>query len=198
MLYPALLSLITHIVLSEILIFISYQQYEPKNKQKKAIIISINFEEKKSDNSFSAKKNKDIIYKEKSDKKNYKPIVNTQESKAKDIELNGIAPSFSADSNGSIAIRTQPLLLKEQEILFPYPKKAKYYRIEGLVKLLLTISKEGRVVHAKVISGPDFGLREAALVIAKNLRFLPATNEKGEEILSHIEHEVVFKLIHGS
>ncbi len=70
------------------------------------------------------------------------------------------------------AVRTQARRLNE--VKPRYPEMARTQGIEGVVKLLLTIDAEGRVIDVKVIKGLGFGLDEAAIAAARQLRFEPA------------------------
>lgn len=90
-------------------------------------------------------------------------------------------------------VRKIPELIKS-EIKIPYPSRARALLIEGVVRMLLTVSEDGRVTNVKVLSGPAFGLQEAAHAVAKKLWFLPATDENGHGKISEVEHEVVFRL----
>jgi protein TonB len=54
----------------------------------------------------------------------------------------------------------------------PYPEIPKRIRIQGPVQVLVTISEEGRVVDATVVSGPPL-LRSAALDAARQWVFTP-------------------------
>jgi TonB family protein len=52
----------------------------------------------------------------------------------------------------------------------PYPQQAKEELVQGAVQLQVTISEEGKVIDAVVLSGPEL-LREAALEAAKKWEF---------------------------
>lgn len=98
------------------------------------------------------------------------------------------------DINMKIApVRKTPELIKSN-IKIPYPSRARALLIEGVVRMLLTVSEDGRVTNVKIMSGPAFGLQEAARAVAKELSFLPATDENGHGKISEVEHEVVFRL----
>lgn len=75
-----------------------------------------------------------------------------------------------------------------------YPARAKRLRIEGVVRLVLTVSSHGLVNDAKVISGPRFGLRKAALAHARRLVFSPATDSQGVSKGAQVFHDVIFRL----
>jgi TonB family protein len=90
-------------------------------------------------------------------------------------------------------IRLAPKLINP-DIHVEYPLKARRLKVEGCVRLLLTVSEEGRVIDVHVVSGPAFGLRQAALRVAQKLAFLPATDAQGRAKVAQIEHDVVFRL----
>lgn len=94
----------------------------------------------------------------------------------------------------SIQTRKTPVLLNKDQITIPYPKRALQYMIEGVVRLRLTVSEHGVVTKIRIVSGPQFGLQNAALLVARKLIFLPATDENGHATASDIVHDVIFKL----
>lgn len=76
----------------------------------------------------------------------------------------------------------------------PYPDEAKKNEIEGPVRLRVTIDPEGRVTDAVVISGPGYGLEEAARVaMLKHYRFKPAM-KGGEPVGTTIVYTMTFLL----
>ena len=68
-------------------------------------------------------------------------------------------------------LSAQPRLLEQPEV--PYPPEARRAGVEGKVKLLLRIDREGRVVSARVLADPGAGLGEAARAGALRFRFNP-------------------------
>lgn len=62
----------------------------------------------------------------------------------------------------------------EGEYKIPYPEEAKKNEVEGSVRLKVTLSPEGQVTEVAVISGPGYGLNEAAKLALKKFRFKPA------------------------
>src|SRR6185295_8936074 len=68
------------------------------------------------------------------------------------------------------------------EVKIPYPEEAKRAQIEGTVRLRITVDLDGRVVEVKVLSGPGYGLDEAARDAIKRFKFKPAM--KGGEAVS--------------
>lgn len=91
-------------------------------------------------------------------------------------------------------VRERPFLQNGEQLKAAYPDKARLLKIEGRVRLMLEISKLGKVISAKVISGPAFGLREAAMALTPQMVFLPATDLSGEPLATLIEHDVIFRL----
>jgi TonB family protein len=108
-----------------------------------------------------------------------------------DASVQSNASRLDGSSSGLI-FRPTPQLINE--VTVPYPEKARQMMIEGVVRLRLTVSKRGNVVNAQILSGPAFGLRNAALDVVKKLSFLPATDGYGEAREAEIDHEVVFSL----
>jgi TonB family protein len=96
--------------------------------------------------------------------------------------------------NHGIENRSRPLLINAHDIKIPYPEQARARHVEGIVRMKLTVAESGKVIDVDVISGPAHGLRQAALMVARKLFFLPATDEYGHAQVAHIEHEVIFRL----
>lgn len=74
---------------------------------------------------------------------------------------------------------TEPTLLSEEKI--PYPEEARRNEIEGHVRLKVRINPAGTVEEVLVLSGPGYGLNEAARDALKRSRFRPAT-QGGEAV----------------
>ncbi len=74
------------------------------------------------------------------------------------------APPGSADS--------EPQLMGEVKI--DYPPEAKKNDIEGTVRLRVTTDETGAVTQATIISGPGYGLNEAARDAMRRFKFKPA------------------------
>ncbi|MEW5740848.1 MAG: energy transducer TonB [Myxococcota bacterium] len=81
------------------------------------------------------------------------------------------APPGSADS--------EPELIGEVKI--PYPDEARKNDIEGSVRLKVTLNAQGVVEDVVVISGPGYGLNEAARDALRKFHFKPAT-KAGEAV----------------
>ncbi len=72
---------------------------------------------------------------------------------------------------------TEPVLMGEIKV--PYPEEAKKNEIEGSVRLKVVVDETGTVTDVSVISGPGYGLNEAARDALRKYKFRPAT--KGGE-----------------
>jgi protein TonB len=81
----------------------------------------------------------------------------------------------------------------DHEAKIPYPEEAKRAQIEGTVRLRITVDTEGKVVEAKVISGPGYGLDEAAREAIKRFKFKPAM-KGGEAVSTTITYNYTFLL----
>ena len=77
-----------------------------------------------------------------------------------------------AAQQGSREVTRPPELLETVEA--EYPEAAIEARVEGPVKLRLTISATGEVSEAQVIESPGYGLGEAAAAAARQFVFRPA------------------------
>lgn len=119
-----------------------------------------------------------------------------QKSSARSVNKSGAQETSDSDETEAISpdMARPPVLLTSKLPPIAYPKEAKHLRVEGVVKLELTIDEEGQVKDAKVIEGLGFGLTTQALKLVQNLRFLPALNPRGEREIASIMHEVVFRL----
>lgn len=93
------------------------------------------------------------------------------------------APPGSAD--------TEPILVGEVKI--SYPEEAKKNEIEGSVRLRVTVDATGAVTAVSVISGPGYGLNEAARDAMHKYRFKPAT-KGGEAVGTTIVYTYTFLL----
>ncbi|QSQ20473.1 TonB family protein [Pyxidicoccus parkwayensis] len=92
-------------------------------------------------------------------------------------------PIYQVDSEPTVA----------SEVKIPYPDEARRAGIEGTVTLSITIDNEGRVVAAKVLNGPGYGLNEAARDAIKRFRFKPAI-KGGEAVSTEMKYSYTFLL----
>ena len=81
----------------------------------------------------------------------------------------------------------------ENEVKIPYPEEAKKAGVEGTVRLRITVDFEGRVVEVKVLSGPGYGLDEAAREAIRRFKFRPAM-KAGEAVSTTITYNYTFLL----
>jgi protein TonB len=88
-------------------------------------------------------------------------------------------------------VDSEPRVLSEVKI--PYPEEARRAGIEGTVTLSITIDPEGKVVAAKIVSGPGYGLNEAARDAIKRFRFKPAI-KGGEAVSTEMKYSYTFLL----
>jgi protein TonB len=88
-------------------------------------------------------------------------------------------------------VDTEPSVAKEEKV--PYPEEARRAGVEGTVVLSITIDTEGNVVVAKVISGPGYGLNEAARDAIKKFKFHPAV-KGGEAVSTELKYSYTFVL----
>lgn len=108
-------------------------------------------------------------------------VGNTTYGKASDKVVNAAdvkpyaapkyAPPGSADS--------EPELMGEVKI--DYPEEARKNDVEGSVRLRVTLTAEGKVENVVVLSGPGYGLNEAARDALRRFRFKPAM-KSGEAV----------------
>jgi protein TonB len=100
--------------------------------------------------------------------------------------------SYSAPKYEPIhMVDTAPVVEHEEKI--PYPEEARRAEIEGQVILTITVDLNGKVVAAKVVSGPGYGLNEAALDAIKRFKFRPAMKD-GEAVSTEMRYTYTFYL----
>ncbi len=83
------------------------------------------------------------------------------------------------DDADSIPIPTEEYLVSAMPVLetdfrIPYPAGARKAKVQGRVLMKLLIDAAGGVRRAILISGPGYGLNEAAVDAMKNFHFRPA------------------------
>ncbi|KFE69048.1 energy transducer TonB [Hyalangium minutum] len=104
-------------------------------------------------------------------------------SEVKEYAAPKYTPIYQVDSEPKVA----------SEVKIPYPEEARRAGIEGTVTLSITIDPEGKVVAAKIISGPGYGLNEAARDAIKRFRFKPAI-KGGEAVSTEMKYAYTFLL----
>jgi protein TonB len=88
-------------------------------------------------------------------------------------------------------VDTEPTVAGEVKI--PYPDEARRAGIEGTVVLSITVDSEGRVVKSVILSGPGYGLNEAAREALLRFRFKPAI-KNGEAVSTEMKYSYTFLL----
>lgn len=81
-------------------------------------------------------------------------------------------PSALPNPADEFLVTSMPVLIAEVRI--PYPKAAREASIEGPVVMELLIDAEGKVRNVTLISGPGYGLNEAAMEAVHGIKFKPA------------------------
>lgn len=79
------------------------------------------------------------------------------------------------------------------EIKAIYPPEAKKAGIDGPVVMEILIDHTGKVREVKVISGPEYGLKESAIAAIKKFEFQPALRDS-EPVAVKIRYTYRFKL----
>ena len=74
-----------------------------------------------------------------------------------------------------------------------YPEEAKENEIEGVVKILTMIDRDGEVLDAQVVEGIGYGCDEAARLAVFYHRFKPGLI-RGEKVKVQMEIPIEFKL----
>ena len=74
-----------------------------------------------------------------------------------------------------------------------YPEEAKDNKIEGVVKILTSIDRDGEVLDAQVLEGIGYGCDEAARLAIFYHRFKPGLI-KGQRVKVQMEIPIEFKL----
>jgi protein TonB len=87
-------------------------------------------------------------------------------------KLNAEDPSSLPVPTDEFLVTSMPVLISEVRI--PYPKSAREANIEGPVVLDLLIDTEGKVRSVQLVSGPGYGLDDAAMNAVRGFRFKPA------------------------
>ncbi len=88
-------------------------------------------------------------------------------------------------------VDSMPIL--KDEVRVPYPKEAKEKNIEGPVVMDILVDRDGVVRRVTVVSGPGFGLNEAASTAITKFRFVPA-KVKTDSVAAKIRYTYRFVL----
>jgi len=92
----------------------------------------------------------------------------------------------------AVTLRSRPRLLREHKV--GYPEEARRQGVEGTVTLDVLVGEDGRVREVKVISGPGFGLNEAAQRALMRFVFAPAVYSDGRPRAHRIVYRYVFQI----
>lgn len=90
-------------------------------------------------------------------------------------KLNIEDPSSLPVPTDEFLVTSMPVLVSEVRI--PYPKSAREANVEGPVVMDLLIDIEGKVRSVTLVSGPGFGLDDAAMNAVRGFQFKPAKLE---------------------
>lgn len=124
-------------------------------------------------------------------------------SESRDIESdtgaprdNGITESRNPENNGAPRRAGELAVIPKAKNpkTPPYPESLEEEGIEGSVTLELLISKEGKVLKAKVIKSDHELFSESALKTVKNYKFSPGKLKDGSEVDSLIEFVIKFEI----
>lgn len=74
-----------------------------------------------------------------------------------------------------------------------YPKEARKRKIEGKVKMLIVVEKDGSASNIEVIEGHGWGLNEEAVRVIKEARFVPA-QKNGVNVRQYMIQVISFSL----
>ena len=128
---------------------------------------------------------------------NSAPDRNLEISKIRNIDKKNGAPSRNIDNNsgapktaGELAVIPKALNPKTPD----YPESLEDEGIEGSVTLELLISKEGRVLKAKVVKSDHELFSESALRTVKKYKFSPGKLADGSSADSLIEFVIKFEI----
>jgi len=92
-------------------------------------------------------------------------------------------PAGSADRDPELA----------QEVKIPYPEEARKAGVEGSVRMKILVDASGVVSEVTVLSGPGYGLNEAARDAVKKFKFRPAL-KAGEPVGTTMIYTYTFLL----
>lgn len=79
------------------------------------------------------------------------------------------------------------------EVQIPYPPEARRAGVEGKVIMSIRIDAQGQVTSVKVLSGPGYGLDDAAATAMRRVKFKPAM-KGGEPVETELKYTYVFVL----
>lgn len=105
---------------------------------------------------------------------------------------------LDANDDSSLPIPVDDYLITKmpkikKEVRAPYPEEAKKNGIEGPVLMDVLIDATGKVREVNILSGPGYGLEEAAEAALKQFEFAPA-QIKDQSVAVKIKYKYTFKL----
>jgi protein TonB len=100
----------------------------------------------------------------------------------------GRAPAFRPAADVSRAPEVA------EEVRAEYPEEARREGIQGAVRLLVLIRKDGSVYRVRVLEDPGYGLGEAAREALSRFQFRPALGPDGEAVDYQIYYTYRFVL----
>ncbi|MBL9038049.1 MAG: TonB family protein [Archangium sp.] len=121
------------------------------------------------------------------------PVGNTAYGKAANtaVDPNAVqayrAPKYVPPGGAD----TDPVAIGEVKV--PYPEEARKAEVEGSVRMKVTVDEQGNVTNVVVVSGPGYGLNEAAAAAMKRFKFKPAT-KGGEAVGTTFPYTYTFLL----
>ena len=124
------------------------------------------------------------------DEKSGAPSRNVEISESRNIDKKNGAPGGAPKTAGELAVIPKALNPKTPD----YPEVLEDEGIEGSVTLELLISKEGKVLKAKVIKSDHELFSESALKAVKKYKFSPGKLADGSSADSLIEFVVKFEI----
>ncbi len=118
------------------------------------------------------------------------PNRNIEISKYQNLDENNGAPGNAPKTAGELAVIPKAMNPKTPD----YPEVLEEEGVEGSVTLELLISKEGKVLKAKVIKSDHELFSESAIKAVKKYKFSPGKLADGSEAISLIEFVVKFEI----
>ena len=113
-------------------------------------------------------------------------------AKAMDNEkLNADDPDALPIPTDDYLVSSMPKLISDFRL--PYPEEAKRKSIQGSVLFDILIDATGKVRDVKLLSGPGYGLNEAATQAVQQLKFSPA-QAQGQAVAVRIRYAYRFVL----
>lgn len=98
------------------------------------------------------------------------------------------------NGNTGKAVGPKPTNYKEVISQIEYPKVCMEKGIEGTVVAMLKVNTEGKVINHKFDSYPCTDLRDSVKDVIKDLKFKPAKDTNGANVVGWIAVPVKFKL----